>query len=199
MTAMIRFSVLHPRFAPAAAALLAASIAFAQAPSPSAPPAAPEARPADAKPADDAGPLGPLAWFEGCWRGSVNQREFREQWMPLRGNLLVGASHTVMQGKTQAYEYLRLEARDDGIYYVALPAGQKETAFKLTDVRTDQSGATLFTFANPAHDFPQRLIYRRASEGWLYATVEGKLNDRDRQVTYPMRRVDCETGEFIRK
>jgi hypothetical protein len=25
------------------------------------------------------------AWLEGCWRGAVNQREFREHWLPLRG------------------------------------------------------------------------------------------------------------------
>jgi hypothetical protein len=26
-----------------------------------------------------ADPLTPLAWLEGCWRGTVNLREFREQ------------------------------------------------------------------------------------------------------------------------
>lgn len=167
------------------------------------PPPATETEPvepkrAQTKPADDAGPLGALAWVEGCWRGSVNQREFREHWMPLRGNLIVGTSHTVMLGRTIAFEYLRIEARDDGIYYVAAPSGQKETAFKFVDVKTDTSGSS-FTFANPAHDFPQRIVYRRGSEGWLYATVEGKVGARDREVTYPMRRVDCESAEFIRR
>ncbi len=189
-------------------ALLALALSWAlpvgaQSPAPATPPAATETRPVDSKagttPADDAGPLGPLAWFEGCWRGIVNQREFREHWMPLRGNLIVGTSHTVMQGRTLAFEYLRIEARDDGIYYVAAPSGQKETAFKFVDVKTDVSGSPSYTFANPAHEFPQRIVYRRGSEGWLYATVEGKVGGADRNVTYPMRRVDCETAEFIRK
>lgn len=176
-----------------------AAPAGAQAPAPpSSPPAdsRPEAKPTAPAVADGPGPLAQLAWFGGCWRGSVNQREFREQWMPLRGNLLVGASHTVMEGKTQAYEYLRIEARDDGVYYVATPSDQKEAAFKLIDVKAEPDG-TSYTFANPAHDFPQRIVYRRGTEGWLYATVEGKVGGRDRQVTYPMRRIDCETGEFI--
>ena len=43
------------------------------------------------------------------------------------------------------------------------------------------------------------IVYRRGSEGWLYASVEGKLRGEDRTVTYPMRRVGCESGEFIRK
>jgi len=36
-------------------------------------------------------------------------------------------SHTVMDGKTLDYEYLRLERRADGVHYVAVPSGQKET------------------------------------------------------------------------
>jgi len=162
------------------------------------PPAAPAAKPADTAVAVAAGPLAPLAWLEGCWRGAVNQREFREHWLPLRGELMIGASHTVMDGKTLDYEYLRLENRADGIYYVTTPSGQKETPYKLVDTATDQ-GDVVFSFANPAREFPQKISYRRGSEGWLYATVDGKVGGVDRQVVYPMRRVGCETGEFIKK
>ena len=115
--------------------------------------------------------------------------------------MLIGVSQTVMQGKTQGYEYLRLESRADGIYYVAAPSGKAETAFRLQEQTVDTGGGrndTIFTFVNPRPEFPQRIVYRRASEGWLYATVEGKLGGADRQVTYPLRRVDCESGEFIR-
>ena len=150
----------------------------------------------------EAAALEPLAWLEGCWRGDVNQREYREHWMPLRGGMLIGVSQTVMQGKMQGYEFLRLESRADGVYYVAAPSGKAEAAFRLQEQTVDKTGDrndTIFTFANPQPEFPQRIVYRRASEGWLYATVEGKVGGADRQVAYPMRRVDCESGEFIRK
>jgi len=162
------------------------------------PPSA-EVRPAPQPPADG-GALAPLAWLEGCWRGSVNQREYREQWMPLRGNLLVGVSQTVVDGKTQGYEYLRVEPRPDGVYYVASPPGKPETAFRLVDASVDRMNDRndqIFTFANPALDFPQKIVYRRGSEGWLYAAVEGKVGGADRQVTYPMRRIGCESGEYL--
>ncbi len=162
---------------------------------------------AQATPAPDAkgtaaDPLAQLAWLEGCWRGNVNQREFREQWMPLRGELLLGVSQTVMAGKTQGYEYLRLEARSDGVFYVAAPPGKSEDAFKLTGRTVDKTADRedeIFTFENPAHEFPRRLTYRRASGGWLYVEVEGKVNGVDRQVIYPMRRIDCATGAHIDK
>jgi Domain of unknown function (DUF6265) len=139
-----------------------------------------------------------LSWLNGCWVGSVNQRDYREQWSPMRGGMLVGFSSTVFQGRTQNYEFLRLEERPDGVYYVAAPSGQKEDAFKLASITTDDKD-TIFTFSNPEHDFPQRIIYRRGTLGWLYAHVEGKLNGEEKKVIYPMRRVGCESGEFILK
>ncbi len=164
------------------------------------------AAPAEPKPAEsapsDAGPLAPLAWLEGCWRGTVNKREFREHWMPLRGNLLVGMSHTVAEGKTVGYEFLRIEPRTDGIFYVAGPSGKSEAAFRLTEQTSDRSGDRrdeLFGFVNPELEFPRKITYRQATDGWLYAVVEGKINGADRLVTYPMRRIDCESGELILK
>ncbi|MEO8305930.1 MAG: DUF6265 family protein [Betaproteobacteria bacterium] len=179
--------------------------------------AAPETAPAETKPAPaksrrapsgpktpaqapEDSPLAPLAWLEGCWRGMVNQRETREHWMPLRGNMMLGMSQTVVAGKTQDFEYLRLESRPDGIYYLAFPAGQNETPFKFAGQivmtigdRNDDG----FPFVNPTLEFPQKLIYRRASEGWLYISLIGKVKGADKEVVYPMRRVDCESGEAL--
>ncbi|MEP7327709.1 MAG: DUF6265 family protein [Betaproteobacteria bacterium] len=148
--------------------------------------------------ASDVTSIASLAWLEGCWAGTVNQRDFREQWGPLRGGMLLGTGSTVYQGKTQSYEFLRLDGRPDGVFYVALPSGQQETAFKLTSITTDDKD-TIFTFSHPANEFPQTIAYRRATEGWLYATIEGKIKGEDKQVIYPLRRVGCESGQFILK
>jgi len=167
-------------------------------PAPAPPPAAAAAADA-ATPAapDTSGPLAPLAWLEGCWQGNVNQREFREQWLPLRGGLLIGAGQTVLHGKMQDYQYMRIEPKSDGVYFAQFSGDRKETSFRLAGTQTADKD-TIFTFANTAAEaFPARLIYRRGSEGWLYETIEGTLNGGERRVIYPLRRVDCETGEFI--
>lgn len=205
----------------AALAATLAGVAVAQAPAPVAAPApatpAPASAPAPgsaptAAPAAAALSISPgslpvstdltsvysLAWVEGCWAGTVNQRSFREHWTPVRGSMLLGVGSTVFQGKTQDFEFLRIEQKPDGVFYVALPSGKNETPFKLTSITPDDQ-ATLYTFSNAAHDFPQEIIYRRATDGWLYATIQGKLKGEDRKVVFPMRRVDCETGDFIRQ
>jgi hypothetical protein len=142
--------------------------------------------------------LAPLAWLEGCWRGAVNQREFREHWLPLRGGLLIGASQNVMQDKTVDYEYLRIELRSDGVHYIAMPNDKPPADFRLVTASTDERG-TQFNFTNVADEYPQKLVYHRGGEGWLYATIDGKLNGEPRQVTFPMRRINCETGDPIRQ
>ena len=156
----------------------------------------------EAAPPPEESPLAPLAWLEGCWTSNVNKREVREQWLPLRGNLLLGMSQTVVQGKTQDYEYLRIEPRPDGVYYVALPSGQNATSFKFegkTLVTMGDRSDDAFVFTNPTLEFPQKLTYRRATHGWLYASVTGKVAGKDKEVTYPMRRIDCETAEVIER
>lgn len=162
-----------------------------------------------------------LAWLRGCWLGSVNRREFLEQWSPPRGGMMIGFSHTVVAPKfagtvkekmeaaekapvdpgkdrTQDFEYLRMEQRPDGVYYVAVPSGKKEVTFKLGEV-TEESGAKVFSFTNVVDEFPQRLIYRRGKEGWLYAQVTGKAGVAGSDVVYPMQHVDCQSDALLKE
>ena len=178
------------------AAMLGAAIAAAQTPA-NATDAPNAAKSTAAAPhASEPSPLAPLAWLEGCWRGNVNKREFREHWMPLRGNLIVGVSQTVMNDKTLDFEYLRIEPRADGVYYVILPPGRNETAYKLTG--QPAAGADdEFVFTNPALEFPRKITYRHGAQGWLYATVAGTVKGADKEITYPMRRINCQSGDLI--
>ena len=186
---------LHRMLAAASLAVVLGGSVLAQAPSPS--PAAPAAAvaPSGTPAASASGPLAPLAWLHGCWEGKVNQRDFREEWLPLAGDTMIGVSQTTLRGKTVDFEYLRLEPRPEGVFYIAAPSGKNEASFRLAG-QANAGGDEVFTFVNAASgvEFPQRIIYRRASEGWLYATVEGKVNGAEKQVIFPMRRVDCQTG-----
>jgi hypothetical protein len=195
--------------APAATPGTPPASSASRAPSPGAPPASstsgapsPAAPSAPSAPAPAApvatGPLAPLAWLAGCWQGNVNEREFRETWLPLRGGMLIGAGQQVLRGVMQDYEFLRIDARPDGIHFTQFSGDRKESSFKLSATTADGND-TIFTFANTTAAFPARLVYRHGAEGWLYETIEGPLNGSDKKVIYPLRRVDCETGELVTK
>ena len=142
--------------------------------------------------------LSALAWLAGCWQASVAKYEIREHWLPQGGGIMVGAGQTLLDGKNSDYQYLRLETRASGVYYVSIGSDRKEASFKLTSV-TVEGPDTIFAFTNAAIEFPERILYRHGTDGWLYATVEGKVNGEVKAVIYPLRHVDCQTGTFILK
>ena len=89
---------------------------------------------------------------------------------------MLGLSRTVSGGRTLSFEYLRIETRPDGIYYVAHPRAKSPgTDFKL--VRSDGRQAV---FENLSHDFPKRIIYRLNPDGSLTARVEGDGSEKEK-------------------
>jgi hypothetical protein len=67
-----------------------------------------------------------------------------------------------------------------------MPSGQASTEFESTTL-TDK----LVIFANPSHDFPQRVIYENRGADSLYARVEAELNGVVRQIPFRYSRVPC--------
>ena len=125
-----------------------------------------------------------LAWLAGGWQLATGSRCVEEHWMQPSGNMLIGVSRTVEGGRTVAFEFLRIEARADGVYYVAQPGGRPPVDFKLS---TDN--ASELVFLNPGHaDHLKRIIYRRQENGGLAARVEGEDGGRPFAVDYPYRR-----------
>jgi hypothetical protein len=109
-----------------------------------------------------------ISWIAGDWQtASGGRRQIEEHWTAVAGGSMMGVSRTVAGDKTVEFEYLRIEQRADGIYYVAHPKARcPGTDFKLT-----RASATEAVFENPQHDFPKRIIYRKTDDG-LTASID---------------------------
>lgn len=127
-----------------------------------------------------------LAWLAGCWEQRAGARLTQEQWMAPAGGVMLGLNRTLVRDTTRAWEYLAITERDGRLVYTAKPSGQAETSFTSAFVSD-----TLVRFENPAHDFPQRIIYRRIGSDSLLARIEGPRGGEMRGIDFPMRRVDC--------
>ena len=110
-----------------------------------------------------------LSWLAGDWQTAVGGRsQIEEHWTKASGGTMIGMGRTVARDQTYEFEYLRIEQRADGIYYVAHPKGQcPGTDFKLTRASTTEA-----VFENPQHDFPKRIIYRKSADDSLTATID---------------------------
>ena len=113
--------------------------------------------------------LADISWISGDWQTAPGGRaQIEEHWTHVAGASMMGMSRTVAGEKTVEFEYLRIEQRADGIYYVAHPKARcPGTDFKLT-----RASATEAVFENPQHDFPKRIIYRKGEDS-LTASIDG--------------------------
>ena len=125
-----------------------------------------------------------IAWISGDWQTEPGgKRQIDEHWTTVAGASMLGMSRTVAGEKTIEFEYLRIEQRADGIYYVAYPQGRcPGTDFKLT-----RASATEAVFENPQHDFPKRIIYRKTGDDLLTASVDAGENTK--AISYAYRRI----------
>ena len=133
----------------------------------------------------------------GHWVGTSTSGTYEETWLPPEGGMMVGVHRDVKKDGSVFYEFLRIEERDAGIYYVAKPSNQPEGEFRLKTVRADADGVSpgspqasarivvaVAIFENPAHDFPQRIIYEQMADGALRASIHGSVDGKDRWGTW---------------
>lgn len=134
-----------------------------------------------------AGELETLAWLSGCWSNPEAEAGSGEYWQPLAGGTLLGVGRTIRNGRTVAYEFLRLHEDEQGrVVYTAIPSRQKETSFMAS--RVSESGAT---FENPAHDFPQKITYTKIGGTGMVVRIEGERHGKARRIEFAFARVPC--------
>lgn len=133
--------------------------------------------------------LSDLRFMSGCWESAPGKKmQTSEQWMKPVGGMMLGMGRTVADGKAVDYEFMRIEQRGADIFFIARPRANKEdTEFKMV-----AGSATEAVFENPAHDFPQRVIYRLAKDGSLAPRIEGTVNGKTKAIDFPMVRVACD-------
>ena len=131
-------------------------------------------------------PVDNMQWLAGCWERSRGQSRTIERWTAPSGGEMIGESYSNASGEERTSERLRLFAVGDTLVYAATPTGQRMTEF-----RSPTSTGDEITFANPAHDFPQRIIYRRVPPDSLIARIEGDRNNRIQPVTFSFRKIEC--------
>lgn len=132
------------------------------------------------------GSLDAVNWLVSCWEANSGTRRVIERWFEPSGGEMKGNSRTIVGPREVEGERLRIYGRGDTLIYDAHPSGQARTEF-----RGRATSASEIVFENPAHDFPQRISYRRVGSDSLIARVEGDRAGRRAPLTFAYRRIDC--------
>lgn len=133
--------------------------------------------------ADGAADVARLSWMAGTWAQEKNGVTVRETWLAPKDGVMGGVGQTNRPGRKPFVEYVKISAEPAGATFTATLPGQPPTAFVLLPGKDGEA-----VFENKAHDFPQRVIYRRCGAD-LCARIEGMLNGKLEFEAWRYRRI----------
>ncbi|MCP1470785.1 hypothetical protein J3E64_002478 [Sphingobium sp. OAS761] len=109
-------------------------------------------------------------WLTGEWIHERGDRWDEEVWTLPRGGTMIGIGRSGRGEIQRSWEILRIvRAADGSLSLHAVPEGGQETVFPLLE-----QGVRDISFANPDHDYPQRIRYWR--EGRLLMAETAKMD-----------------------
>ena len=137
--------------------MAAAMLCAAYAPMASAQPTAPVA---PVSPVEPTAPVAMPAWMAGAWIMRAGENRAEEYWTPADGGVMIGAGKSFAGDRLRSFEHMRIAPGEDGrLHFFASPDGAPFSAFAMVE-----QGDGNITFANPAHDYPQRIRYWREGD-----------------------------------
>lgn len=109
-------------------------------------------------------------WLTGEWLQKRDDRWTEEVWTLPRGGTMIGVGRTGRGETLRSWEVMRIvRAADGSLTLHAAPEGGPATAFPVV-----AEGVRDISFANPNHDYPQRIRYWR--EGRLLMAETAKMD-----------------------
>lgn len=120
-----------------------------------------------------------LSWLVGKWESKGQNSSFEEHWMWPRDGVMIGMGREMSGSKMSFFEYLRIEQRKDGLFYVAQPNGKTQTDFRLT-----HTSKNTLVFENPEHDFPKKIEYARGAGGVVTVRVSGDGTEKEKSFQH---------------
>ena len=99
-------------------------------------------------------------WLAGAWVMESGAAWADETWSAPRGGMMIGSGRSGFGPELRDWEQTRIVRRPDGrLVFIAQPGGGKATEFPLVTM-----SEAAIEFANPSHDYPQRIRYERVGQ-----------------------------------
>ena len=132
-------------------------------------------------------PFRSLHALEGTWGMQSRKGMSYETWKASGEHSISGLSYRLNGTDTLNQEQLKLVKKGNDIFYISIVTGQNNQepiSFKLLETKN-----STFTFDNPSHDFPQRIIYKFSGNDSLHARIEGMDKGSYRKFDFYFKRI----------
>ena len=120
--------------------------------------------------------------FEGKWIMPKGNKFIGEEWVKISDTYLENKGYFIKGTDTVITERVTLKKINGEIFYTSTVEGQndqKPVDFKLTSIN-----GSIYTFENPLHDFPKRIVYDFTTAGSLHAYIDDGTASKSRVDFY---------------
>jgi hypothetical protein len=128
-----------------------------------------------------------MNWLVGQWENKTPEGLLTETWTKDNDSTFSGQTYFIKNEKDTVHsESIVLTQTKDELIYRPTVKGQNNDEpvdFKFT---TDTENS--FTFENPKHDFPQKIVYKKVNDNSLVATISGTQQGKQSSESYPMKK-----------
>lgn len=130
--------------------------------------------------------LSDAQWLLGRWENQSEEGIMTETWTRESDSSFAAKTYFITDGDTAFSESVRLVGRNGSLVYIAKAMGQnddKPVEFGLTAA----DGKTM-TFENPAHDYPEKIVYENYGDS-LKAWISGHKLGVESKEEFPLKKV----------
>lgn len=126
-----------------------------------------------------------MNWLVGQWENKTPEGLLTETWTKDNDSTFTGQTYYIKNEKDTIHsESIVLTQAKEELIYRPTVKGQNNDEpvdFKLTsDIEHN------FTFENPAHDYPKKIVYKKVNDKSLVATISGNQQGKASSESYPM-------------
>jgi hypothetical protein len=128
-----------------------------------------------------------MNWLIGNWENKMDDGILSETWKKENDSTFSGKSYFIVNSKDTVHsETIILTQLNNQLIYSPTVKGQNDD--KPIDFIMTSDSENNFVFENPKHDYPQKIVYKKATENSLVATISGMQQGKQSTESYPMKK-----------
>jgi hypothetical protein len=126
-----------------------------------------------------------MNWLVGQWENKTPEGLLIETWTKDNDSTFSGQTYFIKNEKDTVHsESIVLTQLKDELIYRPTVKGQNND--EPVDFNLTSDVENSYTFENPKHDYPQKIVYKKTNETSLVATISGKQQGKQSSESYPM-------------
>lgn len=126
------------------------------------------------------------SWLIGNWGHTSKEGILTETWVKTNDSLYKGETHFVVGKDTVFWEKVDLIQDNGKLSYIASVPGQnneKPVRFDMTSMND-----SLIIFENPAHDYPNKIVYNKIGKDSVFAEIFGTQKGKPATEKFAMKK-----------